>query len=49
MVLRGSYLSLDFSTAAAIFLFCLFTFIVNTGLGLIHPRLRLVLSNRADS
>ncbi len=41
MVLRGSYLSLDFSTAAAIFLFFLFTFFVNTGLGLIHPRLRL--------
>ncbi|MBI2503777.1 MAG: hypothetical protein HYW07_11170 [Candidatus Latescibacteria bacterium] len=42
MVLRGSYLSLDFSTAAAIFLFFLFTLFANTGLGLIHPRLRLV-------
>ena len=41
MVLRGSYLSLDFSTAAAIFLFFAFTLFVNTGLGLIDPRLRL--------
>lgn len=39
MVLRGSYLALDFSTAGAIFLFFLLVLIVHTGLGLIHPRL----------
>jgi len=39
MVLRGSYLALDFSTAGAIFLFFLFVFLVHTFLGLIHPRL----------
>ena len=36
MVLRGSYLALDFSTAAAIFLFFVFVFVIHTGLGLIH-------------
>ena len=41
MVLRGSYLSLDFSTAAALFLFFLFTLFANTALGLVHPRWRL--------
>ena len=39
MVLRGSYLALDFSTAAAIFMFFLFVFLVHTALGLIHPTL----------
>ena len=39
MVLRGSYMALDFSTAGAIFLFFLFTFFVHTFLGLLHPRL----------
>lgn len=39
MVLRGSYLALDFSTAGAIFVFFLLVLIVHTGLGLIHPRL----------
>jgi hypothetical protein len=41
MVLRGSYMALDFSTAGAIFLFFLFTFFVHTFLGLVHPRLAL--------
>ena len=41
MVLRGSYMALDFSTAGAIFLFFLFTFFVHTFLGLLHPRLAL--------
>ena len=39
MVLRGSYMALDFSTAGAIFLFFLFIFLVHTFLGLLHPRL----------
>ncbi len=39
MVLRGSYMALDFSTAGAIFLFFLFVFIVHSLLGLLHPRL----------
>ena len=39
MVLRGSYMALDFSTAGAIFLFFILVFIVHTALGLIHPRL----------
>ena len=39
MVLRGSYMALDFSTAAAIFLFFLFVLLVHTGLGLIDRRL----------
>jgi hypothetical protein len=39
MVLRGSYLALDFSTAGAIFLFFLFIFLIHTFLGLIHPSL----------
>ena len=39
MVLRGSYMALDFSTAGAIFLFFIFVFIVHTALGLVHPRL----------
>ena len=39
MVLRGSYMALDFSTAAAIFLFFLLVFLVHTGLGLIDRRL----------
>jgi len=39
MVLRGSYLALDFSTAGAIFLFFIFVFVVHTALGLLHPRL----------
>ena len=39
MVLRGSYLAIDFSTAGAIFLFFVLVFIVHTTLGLIHPRL----------
>ena len=41
MVLRGSYMALDFSTAAAIFLFFLLVFFVHSLLGLIHPRLAL--------
>ncbi|MEE3259990.1 MAG: DUF6785 family protein [Candidatus Latescibacterota bacterium] len=41
MVLRGSYMALDFSTAGAIFLFFLFTFFVHTFLGFLHPRLAL--------
>ncbi|MDP6985094.1 MAG: hypothetical protein QGG05_18615, partial [Candidatus Latescibacteria bacterium] len=39
MVLRGSYMALDFSTAGAIFVFFILVFLVHTGLGLIHPRL----------
>jgi len=39
MVLRGSYMALDFSTAGAIFLFFILVLLVHTGLGLIHPRL----------
>ncbi len=39
MVLRGSYMALDFSTAGAIFLFFVFVFLINTVLGLLHPRL----------
>ena len=39
MVLRGSYMALDFSTAGAIFLFFVFIFFVHTFLGLLHPRL----------
>jgi hypothetical protein len=39
MVLRGSYMALDFSTAGAIFLFFIFVFVVHTLLGFIHPRL----------
>ena len=39
MVLRGSYLAIDFSTAGAIFLFFILVFFVHTALGLIHPRL----------
>jgi hypothetical protein len=38
MVLRGSYLALDFSTAGAIFLFFLLVLFVHTGLGLINRR-----------
>jgi hypothetical protein len=41
MVLRGSYMALDFSTAGAIFLFFLFVLLVQTGLALVHPRLAL--------
>ena len=41
MVLRGSYMALDFSTAGAIFIFFLFTFFVNAFLALLHPRLAL--------
>ena len=41
MVLRGSYMALDFSTAGAIFLFFLFTFCIQTGLGLLDTRLAL--------
>ena len=39
MVLRGSYMALDFSTAAAIFLFFLLVLLVHTSLGLVHRRL----------
>ena len=39
MVLRGSHMALDFSTAGAIFLFFIFIFFVHTLLGLLHPRL----------
>jgi hypothetical protein len=39
MVLQGSYLALDFSTAGAIFLFFLLVLFVHTGLGLIDRRL----------
>jgi hypothetical protein len=39
MVLRGSYMALDFSTAGAIFLFFLLVLVVHTGLGLIDRRL----------
>ena len=39
MVLRGSYMALDFSTAGAIFLFFVFIFFVHTFLGLLHPSL----------
>lgn len=38
MVLRGSYMAIDFSTAAAIFLFFLLVLVVHTGLGWLHPR-----------
>ncbi len=41
MVLRGSYMALDFSTAGAIFLFFLLVLIVDTGLRLLRPRLAL--------
>ena len=33
MVLHGSYMAIDFSAAAAIFLFFLLTFIVNAAIG----------------
>ncbi len=36
MVLRGSYMALDFSTAGAIFLFFIFVFVIHTGLRLVH-------------
>lgn len=39
MVLRGSFMAIDFSTAGAIFLFFLLVFFVHSALGLIHPRL----------
>ncbi|MBT3341945.1 MAG: hypothetical protein HN404_03010 [Gemmatimonadetes bacterium] len=39
MVLRGSYMALDFSTAGAIFVFFLLVFLVHTGLGLISSNL----------
>ena len=39
MVLQGSYMALDFSTAGAIFLFFLLVFFVHTGLGLVNRRL----------
>ena len=41
MVLRGSYMALDFSTAGAIFLFFLFVLVVHSVLGLIDRRLAL--------
>jgi hypothetical protein len=39
MVLRGSYMALDFSTAGAIFMYFVLVFLVHTGLRLLHPRL----------
>ncbi|MEW6755887.1 MAG: DUF6785 family protein [Candidatus Latescibacterota bacterium] len=41
MVLRGSYMTIDFSTAGALFLLFFFILALHTGLGLIHPRLAL--------
>lgn len=41
MVLRGSYMALDFSTAGAIFLFFVFVLFIQTALGLVHPGLAL--------
>ena len=41
MVIRGSYMAMDFSTAGAIFLFFLLVGIINIALGLISPVLAL--------
>jgi len=41
MVIHGSYMAIDFSAAAAIFLFFLLTFCINPPLGLLSPRLAL--------
>lgn len=44
MVIHGSYMSIDFSTAGAIFLFFVITAIINTALGKIHKNLALTSS-----
>ncbi len=41
MVLHGSYMAIDFSTAAAIFLFFVMTFLINAGMGKLNRRLAL--------
>ena len=41
MVLHGSYMAIDFSTAAAIFLFFVLTFLINAGMGKLNRRLAL--------
>jgi len=41
MVLHGSYMAIDFSTAAAIFLFFVLTFLINAGMGKLNKRLAL--------
>ncbi len=41
MVVHGSYMAIDFSTAAAIFIFFVLTFIVNAGIGRVNPRFAL--------
>ena len=41
MVIRGSYMAIDFSTAGAIFLFFLLTGVGNAALGILSPRLAL--------
>lgn len=41
MVIRGSYMAADFSTAGAIFLFFLLAGMVNVGLGMLSPALAL--------
>ncbi len=38
MVIHGSYMAIDFSTAAAIFVFFVLTFIVNAGIGRVNSR-----------
>jgi len=44
MVIHGSYMSIDFSTAGAVFMFFVIVFIVNTLLGRIHRSLALTSS-----
>ncbi len=44
MVIHGSYMSIDFSTAGAIFLFFVITAIINTTLGKIHKNFALASS-----
>ncbi|MDE0041514.1 MAG: hypothetical protein OXT74_05730, partial [Candidatus Poribacteria bacterium] len=41
MVVHGSYMAIDFSTAAAIFVFFVLTFIVNAGVGRVNSRFAL--------
>ena len=41
MVVHGSYMAIDFSTAAAIFIFFVLTFIVNAGVGRVNSRFAL--------
>ena len=41
MVIHGSYMAIDFSTAAAIFVFFVLTFIINAGVGRVNSRFAL--------